>query len=336
MIEIDGSYGEGGGQVLRTAVALAAYLGTPCRIHNIRRGRPKSGLRPQHEAGVQALAALCNAEVVGLNVGSKEITIKPGGVVGGILRIDVGTAGAIGLILQSLMLPAIKALSPLRLTIIGGTDVPWAPTIGYVTEVTLPVLGRVGYCGALAMTKRGYFPRGGGEVSVSLTGGILSPLQLLEQGAIRMIQGISHASEALRERRVAERQREGAMAILKKAGVPVDSVPWFRHRSLGPSTEHLPRRQCLRRPGQKGRGGRGGGSRCPPQADQLRGRPRRVDGGSDPPLPRRGKGGINDINHPDYRASEDQPLGYQSFSAAQNADKRRKKQGNRRPEINVN
>jgi RNA 3'-terminal phosphate cyclase (GTP) len=220
MIEIDGSYGEGGGQVLRTAVALAAYLGTPCRIHNIRRGRPKPGLRPQHEAGVKALAALCNAEVAGVHVGSEEITIKPGRIAGGILRIDVGTAGAIGLILQSLMLPAIKALSPLRLTIIGGTDVPWAPTIGYVTEVTLPVLGRVGYCGALAMTKRGYFPRGGGEVSVRLTGGILSPLQLLERGAIRMIQGRSHASNALRQRRVAERQQEGAMAILQKSGVP--------------------------------------------------------------------------------------------------------------------
>ncbi|OGP53060.1 MAG: RNA 3'-terminal-phosphate cyclase [Deltaproteobacteria bacterium RBG_13_52_11] len=220
MIEIDGSYGEGGGQVLRTAVALAAYLGTPCRIHNIRRGRSKPGLRPQHEAGVKALAALCNAEVAGIHVGSEEITIRPGRIAGGILRIDVGTAGAIGLILQTMMLPAIKALSPLQLTIIGGTDVPWAPTIGYVTEVTLPVLERVGYCGALAMTKRGYFPRGGGEVSVSLTGGALSPLQLLEQGSIRMIQGRSHASNALRQRRVAERQQEGAMAILQKSGVP--------------------------------------------------------------------------------------------------------------------
>jgi RNA 3'-phosphate cyclase len=222
MIEIDGSYGEGGGQIVRTAVALAAYLETPCRIRNIRKGRPTPGVRPQHAAGVQALAALCHAEVSDLQVGSTEITFKPGRIAGGTLRIDVGTAGAIGLILQTIMLPAAKALSPLLLTIRGGTDVPWAPTIGYCQEVTLPVLGKMGYGGEVALTRRGYFSRGNGEVSVELQRADLSPWLLLEPGQIRMIQGRSHAADALKQRMVAERQREGAMARLKKADVSVE------------------------------------------------------------------------------------------------------------------
>jgi RNA 3'-phosphate cyclase len=222
MIEIDGSYGEGGGQILRTAVAMAAYEGIQCRITNIRKGRPRPGLRPQHQAGVKALAALCNAEVAGLHVGSGEVTFRPGRIAEGALSVNVGTAGAIGLILQSLMLPAIHTSSPLLLTIIGGTDVPWAPTIGYVREVAFHVLEKVGYYGKMAMTTRGYFPRGGGEVAIELDGGKLSPLVLVEPAQIQLIQGRSHASEQLRERRVAERQRERAMAILENAGVPVE------------------------------------------------------------------------------------------------------------------
>jgi len=222
MIEIDGSYGEGGGQILRTAVALAAYLKTPCSIRNIRKGRPTPGVRPQHAAGVKALAELCHAEVAGLHVGSAEVTFIPGMIAGGTLRIDVGTAGAIGLILQTMMLPATKALSPLLLAIQGGTDVPWAPTIGYCLEVTLPIVRLMGYGGEIVLTKRGYFPRGNGEVSVTLKRGELAPVQLLEPGQIRMIQGRSHAADALRERKVAERQQKGAMASLKKLGVPCE------------------------------------------------------------------------------------------------------------------
>lgn len=222
MIEIDGAYGEGGGQIVRTAVALAAYLETPCRIKNIRKGRPTPGVRPQHAAGIRALAELCHAEVAGLHVGSAAVTFTPGRIAGGPLRIEVGTAGAIGLILQTIMLPATKALSPLLLTIQGGTDVPWAPTIGYCQEVTLPVLSQMGYAGVIALGKRGYFPRGGGEVSVALKKSALSSLQLSEPGQIRMIQGRSHAADALKQRRVAERQRETAMTSLKKLGAPCE------------------------------------------------------------------------------------------------------------------
>lgn len=222
MIEIDGSYGEGGGQILRTALALAAYCGSPCRITNIRKRRPKSGLRPQHQAGVKALAALCSAEVTGAEVGSEEIIFKPARIAGGSLRIDVGTAGAIGLVLQTIMLPALRAPSPLLLTMTGGTDVPWAPTAGYVAQILFPIMKKMGYEGKVTVTRRGYFPRGGGEVCVELQGGSLSPLQLLERGAIRIIRGRSHASESLRDRGVAERQHEGALAALNRAGIPAE------------------------------------------------------------------------------------------------------------------
>ena len=228
MIEIDGSYGEGGGQVLRTAAAMAAYLGVPCRITAIRKRRPKPGLRAQHLAGLQALAGLCDAEIEGRRLGSEEVIIKPGKLTGGDLNIDIGTAGAIGLIMQTVMLPAIKAPSPLRLRITGGTDVPWAPTAGYVAEVTLSILRKMGYRGEITLLKRGYFPRGGGGVSAELKGGVLSPLQLLERGTIRMIQGRSHASNALRERQVAERQQEGAMAIMKRSGIPSEIEVEYR------------------------------------------------------------------------------------------------------------
>jgi RNA 3'-phosphate cyclase len=222
MIEIDGSYGEGGGQILRTAVALSAFLSAPCKITGIRHGRPKPGLRPQHMAGVQAVAGLCRAEVRGLQLNSQEITFKPREVAGGALRIDVGTAGAIGLVLQSAMLPVIKAHSPLQLTITGGTDVPWAPTVGYLREVAFPLLERMDYRAEMPVIKRGYYPRGSGEVSVELKSGDLSPLQLLDPGEILMIRGQSHASEGLRARRVAERQGEGAMAVLEQANLPVE------------------------------------------------------------------------------------------------------------------
>jgi RNA 3'-phosphate cyclase len=217
MIEIDGSYGEGGGQILRTAVALSAFLSAPCKITGIRHGRPKPGLRPQHLAGVQAVAELCQAEVEGLHLNSQKISFKPREITGNELRIDIGTAGAIGLVLQALMLPATKAPSPLQLTITGGTDVPWAPTVNYLRKVAFPVLERMDYRAEMAVIKRGYYPRGGGEVSVEFKRCNLSPLQLLDPGEIQMIRGRSHASKALRDRGVAERQQEAAIKVLNKS-----------------------------------------------------------------------------------------------------------------------
>jgi len=181
---------------VRTAVGLAAYLGVACRVERIRRGRPNPGLRPQHVAGVKALLKVCRGEAEGLRVGSETLTFRPGPLRGGTIEIDVGTAGSIGLVLQTLMLPAAKVPSTLRLLIRGGTDVAWAPPVGYLQRVTLPVLAQMGYRGELQLR-----------------------LQLLEAGELQRVEGISHASQGLAERRVAERQREAAMARLRREGI---------------------------------------------------------------------------------------------------------------------
>lgn len=219
LIVIDGSHGEGGGQIVRTAVGLAAYLGVACRVERIRRGRPNPGLRPQHVAGVKALLKVCRGEAEGLRVGSETLTFRPGPLRGGTIEIDVGTAGSIGLVLQTLMLPAAKVPSTLRLLIRGGTDVAWAPPVGYLQRVTLPVLAQMGYRGELQLRKRGYYPKGGGEVLFKAEGRTLRGLQLLEAGELQRVEGISHASQGLAERRVAERQREAAMARLRREGI---------------------------------------------------------------------------------------------------------------------
>jgi RNA 3'-phosphate cyclase len=118
------------------------------------------------------------------------------------------------------MLPAIKTPSVLRLRITGGTDVSWAPTAGYMMEVALPILRKMGYRGQIALTKRGYFPRGGGEISAQLKGATLSPLTLVDRRQMQMIKGSSHASDKLRQRRVAERQREGTIELLEESPFP--------------------------------------------------------------------------------------------------------------------
>ena len=219
MVGLDGSYGEGGGQIVRTAVGLSAYLGVPCRIRNIRKGRSSPGLRPQHVAGIRALLELCKGEAEGLRVGSEELAFYPGPIEGGSLRVKVGTAGAIGLVLQTLMLPALKASRPLRVSIVGGTDVPWAPTAGFVKGVVLPVLQEMGYRGELRIRRRGYYPKGGGEGEVRIEGGELSGVELTERGEVKVIRGRSHAQRGLSSRRVAERQREEALRVIEAEGM---------------------------------------------------------------------------------------------------------------------
>lgn len=204
---------------MRTAVGLAAYLGVACRVERIRKGRPNPGLRPQHVAGLKALLKICRGEAEGLRVGSETLTFWPGPLKGGTIEVDIGTAGSVGLVLQTLMLPAAKVPSTLRLLVRGGTDVAWAPPVGYLQRVALPVLAQMGYRGELQLKRRGYYPKGGGEVLFVAEGRTLRGLRLLEAGRLQRVEGISHASEGLAERRVAERQREAAMARLRKEGI---------------------------------------------------------------------------------------------------------------------
>lgn len=163
-LEIDGSMGEGGGQVLRTAVALSALLRRPIRVFNIRARRSNPGLRPQHFAAVNAVARLTGARVKGLEVGSREIVFTPGGAEVLEATLDVGTAGSVPLVLQALMPVLAFSSRGASLVLKGGTNNPRAPPIDYVKEVLARVLAEMGYRVDVSVERRGFYPRGGGIV----------------------------------------------------------------------------------------------------------------------------------------------------------------------------
>src|SRR5713101_3580874 len=238
MIEVDGSFGEGGGQVLRTAVALAAVLSKDIHVFNIRAGRAEPGLRPQHMTGVKAAAELCSSELEGLRVGSTEFAFKPGKLRAGTFRFDVGTAGSITLVLQTLM--PILAFAPgnVQLEITGGTDVKWSPPIDYLRLVTLPILKKIGYKAELETARRGHYPKGGGLVKFSTEGASkLRSLTDRSASSVSKIYGISH-SVAL-PRHVAERQAAAAKRCLEEAKLPSPSIDLEvvnDRRELGPGS----------------------------------------------------------------------------------------------------
>jgi len=226
MIELDGSHGEGGGAILRQALALSAATGKAFRITNIRKGRCNPGLAPQHLAGVNAAKNLCNAEVKGHAIGSTEISFKPDEVKGGRYKIDIGTAGSITLLLQSIMLPSIFSGKKLSFQITGGTDVKWSQPFDYFKFVFLPQMRRYADIEA-NLFKRGYFPKGGGEVKLTINGKYTSKddlpsILLTEQKNLLQIKGVSHASMDLEKPRVAERQAESARLELNELKIPVD------------------------------------------------------------------------------------------------------------------
>lgn len=194
MIEIDGSHGEGGGQVLRTALALSSVLGEPVKVYNIRAGRPKPGLAPQHVTAIEAVARVCDAEVDGVFPGSKEVCFRPGSLVGGEFEFDVGTAGSISLVLQGCLLPCALSKSAVRITIRGGTDVKWSPPVDFMRLVHLPLLSRFGPACELELVSRGFYPEGGGQVFVEVSPvPHLRGVDLGSRGEVLAIEGIAYA-----------------------------------------------------------------------------------------------------------------------------------------------
>ena len=160
-IEIDANLGEAGGQVLRTALALSALLEKRVHIFNIRAGRKKPGLRPQHLTAVQALATICNAELEKAELNSSELFFSPKKISPQKLNINIGTAGSTSLLLQQLLPVALKTKLDLR--IIGGTDVAFAPSIFYLKNILSPKLHSMGARFNLDLLSHGYFPRGKGR-----------------------------------------------------------------------------------------------------------------------------------------------------------------------------
>ncbi|MGV3614932.1 MAG: RNA 3'-terminal phosphate cyclase [Fimbriimonas sp.] len=179
LLTIDGSHGEGGGQVIRTSVALAAMTGRPIEIHDVRGRRAKPGLQPQHLMAVRAAGELCGAQVKGDAVGSVylrfEPTKKPEA---GDFRFDIGTAGSTNLVVQTVLLPLALAAGESRVTVLGGTHNPMAPSAEYLEGVALPAFSRFGVQSSFAWPRAGFYPKGGGEVQIRIFGG--EPLQGVE------------------------------------------------------------------------------------------------------------------------------------------------------------
>ena len=175
-ILISGEYGEGGGQIIRTALSLAAITGRAVEISNIRSKRSKPGLQPQHLTAVHAAAAICNAEVAGAAVGSAWLRFAPQTAPQpGNYRWEIGTAGATTLVAQTVLLPLALADAPSRVTITGGTHVPHAPVAEYLEGVYLPMLRHAGCAVKMEIARTGFYPRGGGEITLHIAGGYRAP-----------------------------------------------------------------------------------------------------------------------------------------------------------------
>lgn len=192
MIEIDGSIGEGGGQIVRTSLALAMCTGVGVRLHNVRARRGNPGLRPQHLAAVRAAASVCRAKVSGAILASRELVFEPEATRPGHYEVDVGTAGSTLLVLQTL-LPALSLCSaPSEVLLHGGTHNPRAPTFEFVRDAFLPLIKRLGFRARIALERHGFFPRGGGAVRAwiePLDQGVM--LELLERGPIRACRAVA-------------------------------------------------------------------------------------------------------------------------------------------------
>jgi RNA 3'-phosphate cyclase len=230
---IDGSYGEGGGQLLRTAVALSAITGEAVHITDIRAKRSNPGLAAQHLTAVRAVAELCDGEVEGLRIGSQDVVFRPGRIKGGAFRFDVGTAGSIPLVLQALLPAAIASGQPFRIHLIGGTDVRAAPPLDYLRLVLLPLLAKMGIDVRVEALRRGYYPRGGGVVETTVNPTMRPhPLELEALGPVSEIGGLAHVSNL--PAHIAERMTRAAMEALSHcASIAIEQAVYGREAAIG-------------------------------------------------------------------------------------------------------
>ncbi len=236
MLKIDGNCLEGGGQIARTALSFSALTGKAFEISDIRKGRKDPGLKPQHLYGVKALKDFCDATADGDTLGSERLLFVPRKLKGRTLPVDIGTAGSITLLLQSVLLPAMFAPPYSRIKITGGTDVSWSPSIDYFQHVFLPAIRNLAGID-FSLERRGYHPAGAGKVDLKIKPlfrldgsfeelvadirGRTKRISLTEQGRIVVIKGISHASSDLRASEVAERQERAARRALAHLNIPV-------------------------------------------------------------------------------------------------------------------
>jgi RNA 3'-terminal phosphate cyclase (ATP) len=221
LITLDGSKGEGGGQILRTALSLSLLTGRPFRIVKVRANRDKPGLRPQHLTAVEAAAALGGAEVSGGSVGSRDLTFRPGEYTPRDLRVDIGTAGSTCLVLQTLHLPlALRAEQPVRVALTGGTFNVSAPSFPFLEATWRAHLAALGATIALAMPAAGFYPRGGGQLDAWIEPASLRPIALGDRGPLVRIRGVAGVSNLRTD--IAARMRDRASGRLAGRGLEAE------------------------------------------------------------------------------------------------------------------
>jgi RNA 3'-terminal phosphate cyclase (ATP) len=235
LVRIDGSFGEGGGQILRTSLALSCVLGRPMEITNIRKARKSPGLRPQHRTAVMAAASITGAEVQGAGLSSTELQFRPNRTSGASYRFDVadkqGSAGSVSLVLQTILLPLCFAEQPSEILVNGGTHVPWSPSFHYLHSIVVPLLSGLGARIELSIASWGWYPIGNGQVSARITPvRTLRPLFAIERGGLVRVTGISAVSNL--PGHIATRQRDRAVAVLGMKGIDA-SIETMTATSLG-------------------------------------------------------------------------------------------------------
>jgi RNA 3'-terminal phosphate cyclase (ATP) len=215
VLSIDGSLGEGGGQVLRSSLALALITGRPFTMTNIRRRRTKPGLMAQHLKAVEAAGAVGMAHIEGAQLGSQTLIFHPTGIRSGEFRFDIGTAGSTSLVLQTILPPLSFGSSSSTVTLIGGTHVPQSPCFHFLQLHWLPYMRKIGFEFRLELEAAGFYPQGGGCVHATVQPATtLSPLRLTNRGPLKGIRGISAVANV--DLRVAERQKRQALKRLSE------------------------------------------------------------------------------------------------------------------------
>jgi RNA 3'-phosphate cyclase len=223
LFEIDGSQKSGSGTILRLSLALAATVEQPLHIYNIRQNRPQPGLKAQHLEAVLTAAKLCNAEVKGATLNSRELWFTPGEIGSGDFEAEIGTAGSVSVLLMTVLPICVFAKDTVRLHVAkGGTDVSHSPTINYMRNVFLTVLKKMGLDASMVVHKYGYYPKGMGEVTMTVKpSSALQPIRLENFGMLKSVKGVSVCT-FLAERKVAERQAKAAIEYLSEKGYTAD------------------------------------------------------------------------------------------------------------------
>ncbi|MCJ7716895.1 MAG: RNA 3'-terminal phosphate cyclase [Anaerolineales bacterium] len=205
-IVIDGSVGEGGGQIFRTSLTLSLLTQQSLHIFNIRSKRSSPGLKAQHLAALKASASISGAKVEGDFLGSQEVLFFPGEIRPGKYKFEIPTAGSTALVLQTIFIPLSVASKKSQVSIIGGTHVPWSPPFHYLKWQWLPWMEKIGYSGKVELDHCGYYPAGGGGISCSvIPAGSIQPVQITDKGRLIQIRGISAATDLPKD--IPNRQR---------------------------------------------------------------------------------------------------------------------------------